>query len=67
MYTCLSVFVMSSTYSVNGDASAEKFPADKSGFTFWKMKMESFLEVRELFVYVESKDEIVEGKIGFIR
>src|SRR6266702_3103081 len=53
--------MMSSTYSVNGDASAEKFPVDKSGFTYWKMKMESFLEVRELFVYVnEPKVEIVE-------
>ena len=56
--------MMSSTYSVNGDASAEKFPVDKSGFIYWKMKMESFLEVRELFVYVESKVEIVEGKIA---
>ena len=37
--------MMSSTYSVNGDASAEKFPVDTSGFVYWKMKMELFREV----------------------
>ena len=43
---------MSASYSVNSDSSAEKFPVDKSGFVFYKKKIESFLDVRDLSIYI---------------